>query len=355
MTGRGVDQILPHPSEPRIHEPFMDDARDYVVLAERVSGPIPRPVDFAYVWGDALDELERAAPDARIINLETSVTRSDRWEDKGINYRMHPDNVPCLSAARIDACALANNHVLDYGEEGLVETLDALSAAGVKRAGAGRDLAEARAPAVIEVPGEGRIVVFAFGTEDSGVSPGWGAAGDRPGVDLLPDLSDATAFEIGERVRRAKRSNDIVVASIHWGGNWGYEVPLEHVRFAHRLVDGGVDLVHGHSSHHPRPIEAHEGKLILYGCGDFLNDYEGIAGHEHFRGDLTLMYFASVVPSTGELQRLEMTPMRIRKLRARRAPLEDARWLQGTIERESAGFGSRVRLERDGRLTLRWS
>jgi poly-gamma-glutamate synthesis protein (capsule biosynthesis protein) len=224
----------------------------------------------------------------------------------------------------------------------------------VKSAGAGRDLAEARAPAVIDLGGAGRVLVFAFGTESSGVPPSWAATDEQPGVDLLRELSDTTALAIGERIQRAKRPNDIVVASIHWGGNWGYAVPGEHVRFAHRLVEAGVDIVHGHSSHHPRPIEVVNGKLVLYGCGDFLNDYEGISGHEAFRGDLTLMYFARVDPATGALQSLRMTPMQIRKLRVNRARPEDARWLMATLDRESWRFGARVVPGEGGGLSLRW-
>jgi poly-gamma-glutamate synthesis protein (capsule biosynthesis protein) len=352
MTGRGVDQVLPHPSEPQLHEPCIDDARAYVGLAEQANGPIPRPVDFAYVWGDALDELDRRAPDARIINLETSITRSDSWEAKGINYRMCPENVPCITAARIDVAALANNHVLDYGEEGLLETLDVLAKAGVKSAGAGRCLAEARAPAVVDLPGRGRVVAFAFGTETSGIPPSWAATDRRPGIDLVRHLSDSAADEIRGRVLHVKRDRDVVVASIHWGSNWGYDVPEEHVRFAHRLVEAGADVVLGHSSHHPRPLEVYRGKLVLYGCGDFTNDYEGIHGHNDFRDDLTIMYWASVDPATGELARLTMTPMQLRKLRANRASGEDARWLADVIERASRDFGSRVKLREDGSLTL---
>jgi len=127
MTGRGIDQILPHPNAPGLHEPSMTSAREYVRLAEATSGPIARPVDFTSIWGDALAELARRRPDVRIINLETAITKSDTWMPKGINYRMHPDNMPCLTAARIDCCVLANNHALDYGAPGLRETLDALA------------------------------------------------------------------------------------------------------------------------------------------------------------------------------------------------------------------------------------
>ncbi len=151
MTGRGIDQILPHPSNPRIFEPAAHSALAYVELAEEVSGPITRPVDFAYIWGDALAEFARITPDARIINLETAVTTSDDVWPKGINYRMHPKNIPCLSAAHIDCCVLANNHVLDWGYSGLAETLSSLAAAGIRTAGAGHDINQAQAPTIIDV------------------------------------------------------------------------------------------------------------------------------------------------------------------------------------------------------------
>src|SRR5512133_1189507 len=124
MTGRGIDQILPHSAPPQLFEPYVRDARKYVELAERQSGPIPRPVDFAYVWGDALAELQRRQPTVKLINLETSLTADGmHWPGKGIHYRMHPANVPLLTTAGIDVVALANNHVLDWGYAGLAQTL----------------------------------------------------------------------------------------------------------------------------------------------------------------------------------------------------------------------------------------
>ena len=99
-----------------------------------MNGPIRQPVSFAYIWGDALSELDSVSPDIRIINLETSITQSDDfWKGKGINYRMHPDNIPALTAAGIDICALANNHVLDWGYPGLQETLSSLKQAKMLR------------------------------------------------------------------------------------------------------------------------------------------------------------------------------------------------------------------------------
>jgi poly-gamma-glutamate synthesis protein (capsule biosynthesis protein) len=354
MTGRGLDQILPHPSDPVLYEPGVKSATRYVELAEEANGPIPKPVDFAYIWGDALAEWERVAPDARIINLETAVTYSSDWVDKGINYRMHPDNVACLTVAKIDCCALANNHVLDWGATGLVATLETLGKAHITTAGAGRNLREAEAPAVLESKGLGRILVFAYGLETSGIPWDWAAAEDRPGVNLLADLSDTTVDHIKAGIRAVQRPGDLVVASLHWGANWGYGVPRAQRAFAHKLIDAGVHVLHGHSSHHVKGIEVYKDQLILYGCGDFLNDYEGIGGWEYYRGDLSLMYFATFEPSTGRLVSLRMTPMQIKHFRENRASRKDAEWLKETLNGEGKKLGTRVELEKDNTLTLWW-
>jgi poly-gamma-glutamate synthesis protein (capsule biosynthesis protein) len=353
MTGRGVDQIMPRPSAPDLHEPFVEDAREYVRSAEDASGSVPRGADVSYIWGDALAEWERMAPAVRIVNLETSITRSDDYyRRKGIHYRMHPENISCVTAARFDVCALANNHVLDYGRAGLIETLQTLEHAGVVTAGAGRNLAEARRLAVHASAGGGRVIVGACAHDSSGVPDDWAALTDEAGVDLLPDLSDEIASAVAARVTKDKRSGDIAVVSIHWGDNWGYDIPRRHVEFAHRLVEGGVDIVHGHSSHHARPIETYRARLILYGCGDFIDDYEGISGYERYRGDLVLMFFPSLDPLTGRLVTLQVTPMQIQKLQLHRASAADARWLCDTLNRISDPFGGRFGLLSDGALTL---
>ena len=138
MLGRGVDQILPHPGDPALPEPYVRDARAYVELAEPANGPIPAAGRLRLAVGRRAGRTStEAAPDVRILNLETSVTRSDDFAPgKEIHYRMHPANLPALAAARPDVCVLANNHVLDFGRRGLDETLDALAARGA--AGGGR-------------------------------------------------------------------------------------------------------------------------------------------------------------------------------------------------------------------------
>jgi poly-gamma-glutamate capsule biosynthesis protein CapA/YwtB (metallophosphatase superfamily) len=353
MTGRGVDQILPHPGDPQLRESYVREATGYVALAEAASGPIPRPVGPAWPWGDALTVLGDLAPDIRLINLETSITRSgDFAPGKQVHYRMNPANIGCLTVARPDVCALANNHVLDFGRGGLAETVDTLAGAGLPVAGAGRDVATARRAVVAGPAARGRVSVVSCGTGSSGIPPGWAAGPTRPGVDLLPSLSRRVADQVTGRAQAAGEPGDLTVVSLHWGSNWGYEAGRDQVAFAHRLIDGGVGLVHGHSSHHPRPIEVYRGRLILYGCGDFIDDYEGIAGHREYRDDLRLMYFASLRRGTGELAELRMVPMQARKLRLSHASGPDRRWLATTLGRISRPFGAAVELAPDGLLVL---
>lgn len=355
MTGRAIDQVLPHPGSPWICERFTASALTYLQLAEEAHGPITTPIGFSGVWGEALAELAARSPDLRIVNLETSITTSEACTDKGISYRMNPANVPCLAAAGIDCCTLANNHVLDWGRAGLRETLKTLDDAGIRRAGAGRNDGEAWAPAVLQVPGKGRILVFAAGCETSGIPRDWDAGPGRPGVNLLPDLSAASLADIAGQVRAQRRPGDRVILSIHWGGNWGYDIPRAHSDFARGLIDeAGVDLVHGHSSHHAKGIEVYRNKLILYGCGDFLNDYEGIRGYEQYRDDLVVMYFPRLAPTSGALLSCEMVPLQIRKFRLNRASSRDVRWLRDVLDRECGKLGAGIELLPDDSLALRW-
>jgi poly-gamma-glutamate synthesis protein (capsule biosynthesis protein) len=355
MLARGIDQILAEPADPRLYERHMDDARDYIAIAEEVSGPIPRKTPPDYPWGDAIAVLDTARPDARIVNLETSITRRG-WpdRDKGIHYRVSPENATCLRAARIDVCALANNHVLDWGPDGLLDTLDTLDRFPIKRCGAGRDLEEALRPAVIELGERGRIAVFSVGCADAGVPPWWMAGEGQPGVYAAVDLGAETMRELRRAIEPWRRNHTLVVLSVHWGPNWGFAIEPSHRRFAHHMIDeAGVDLVHGHSSHHVKGIEVHHGRPILYGCGDLLTDYEGIRGQqEAYRGDLGLMYFVTF-DDHGILAKLDMVPTRMHRFRITEAGPKEARWLAETLARAGDSLGTSVAMTGQ-RLSLTW-
>ncbi len=390
MTGRGIDQILRRPSEPTIYEPVVRDARDYVALAERVHGPIDRGVDDSYVWGDAIDVWREYGCDLCVMNLETSITRSGRpWPDKGIHYRMHPANARVLrlpgeampgSESRESAICytLANNHVMDFGHAGLLETLDVLDEAGCGHSGAGRSAEEAAKPFRTELlhseprnpgndkppgGGPGTASVFGVGVGDSGIPAAWAAgmsAGSTmretegpqrrldsvdsgAGVHLIRRLNRKSIAREVDRIASLRRDNEPAVVSVHWGGNWGWDVPPAHRAFAHALIDGaGVSVVHGHSSHHVKCFEVYHGGLILYGAGDFITDYEGIPGHDAYRPDLSLMYFADIDRDSGALIALRMVPMRTVRFSLRVAGDSDLRWLASTLNRDGERFGTHV-------------
>jgi poly-gamma-glutamate capsule biosynthesis protein CapA/YwtB (metallophosphatase superfamily) len=341
MTGRGIDQALLNSVEPVLYEPYIKDAGAYLRLAENKNGPVDIPVSYDYIWGDALKVWDENAPDLKLINLETCITTSaEPWPGKGINYRMHPENVKVLTAAGIDHCSLANNHILDWGIQGLKETMQTLDNAGINFSGAGNNEFEAREPALLETD-NGRVLVYSYGSPDSGIPLTWTAENGMPGVNILPDFGEKEIRYIKHNIESQKKKGDIVIFSIHWGGNWGYKISAEYKKFARHLIDNaGVDVIFGHSSHHPLGIELYSEKLIIYGAGDFINDYEGISGHERYRSDLTLMYFPLIDIRNGQLKSLKMVPMKIKRFQLKRADKKDAIWLQKMLNMESSQNGT---------------
>ena len=284
MLGRAIDQIRPIHNPPAFGKP---DARHPEVMlhwAEQRGVSIPRDVAPGYFWGQLLPELQSAAIDFTLFNLETAVTTESTWADKTYNFRMHPAGLDVLQAAGVHCVSLANNHGLDFGVRGLVDTIDALRAQQIGHAGAGLDPVQASAPAVHPLPGGTRLLLFAFACLDSGCRPADQALPHRPGIQLLPELrhdsEPAAVQQALERVRQCidtyRCPGDFVVLSLHWGRNWPDQIPEAHRQFAWRCVDDlGVNLIHGHSAHVPLPGEVRQGSVILYGCGDVLNDYEG--------------------------------------------------------------------------------
>ena len=156
-------------------------------------------------------------------------------------------------------------------------------------------------------------------------------------------------------VQSAAGPDDIVVLSLHWGGNWGYDVSEAQQHFARSLVDeAGVHVLHGHSSHHPLGIEVHNGRLILYGCGDLITDYEGIRGHEEYRGEIGALYLATVDAASGDLRDLELVPTKMHRFQLTRPSATDVHWLAGVLNREGARSGTAVDKTDGGKLTLAW-
>lgn len=329
MTGRGIDQILPHPSEPQLYEGYVTDARQYVELSENLNGKIDYPVPMNYIWGDALPIWKQLQPNIKIANLETAITQSSSyWPEKSVHYRMNPKNSAILKTAGIDLCTIANNHILDWGYNGLKETIRVLNENKILYSGAGENIEQAMAPAIYPLTSQKRILVFSACTSSSGVPPNWGASSTHGGVYYLQHINTNLSVTIAKNIAKYRKTGDIVVMSLHWGSNWGYEIDYSFRLFTHSLIDvAKIDIVYCHSSHHPRPIELYKHKPILYGCGDFINDYEGITGYEDYRDDLTLMYFLEFDKINFLLKRMILIPLQIKNFSLHRANKKDCEWM----------------------------
>ncbi len=250
-------------------------------------------------WGDVLPLLYAA--DLRIINLECAITEHKQpWSrtPKVFHFRADPVATEGLKAARVDACSLANNHTLDFDEQGLLDTLTHLDAAGVRYAGAGRDAEEAARPALLE----GGVALVAFTDNE----PPFAAGPDRPGTNYLPVSLESEVLRRVEEVVGAAREAGArtIVFSNHWGPNMVQRPREIFRRFARAVVDRGVDLYYGHSAHLFQGVEIYHGKPILYDTGDFIDDY---AVDPTLRNDRSFLFRVSV--EDGGLQRLELYPV----------------------------------------------
>ncbi|HYK88182.1 MAG TPA: CapA family protein [Acidobacteriota bacterium] len=241
-----------------------------------------------YPWGNTLPILHSA--DWRFCNLECVISdRGTPWSayPKPFHFRSAAKNVAVLEVARINAISVANNHVLDYGYDALTEMLEILDRAGIVHCGAGLNDVQASQLATAEV--RGRKLGFLAFTDNE---PDWEAGPDRPGVFYVPtDLHDSRAANLLRIVRESSGIVDVLVVSAHWGSNWGYIPPREHVTFAHALIEAGADIIFGHSSHVFRGIEIYQGRPILYGAGNFVDDY---AVDKIERNDQSFIYMIEI-------------------------------------------------------------
>ena len=260
------------------------------------------------VWGDVLPHLAQA--NLRIANLECALTAHQQpWERtwKMFHFRADPQAVRVLQAAHIDACTLANNHILDYEEQGLLDTLQSLDTAGIRHAGAGTTAKEAAAPALLDVSGAfpGRVALLSYTDNE----PGFSADAEHSGTNYLGiSLDEATQARITADIAQARAQGaDLVVFSNHWGANFVERPSHEFRSFARRVIELGADIYHGHSAHICQGIEIYRGKPILYDTGNFIDDY---AVDPLLRNDRSCLF--KLMFEHGRLFRIELLPVTLR-------------------------------------------
>ncbi|MHB0871519.1 MAG: CapA family protein [Chloroflexota bacterium] len=296
------------------------------VLHER--GPL-------YPWGNSLPLLRGA--DLTLMNLECVIATTgrpwDRWP-KAFHFRADPIALEALLDAGTDFVSLANNHVLDYQEEAMLEMLRRLDAAGIAHAGAGRNQAEAARPALIESHGL-HVAVIAFTDNE----PDWSATEDRPGINYQPVTTVRQFFDrVREGIAEARRQGaDLVIASNHWGPNMRERPSPRFRNFARAVVDAGADLYLGHSAHLFQGVEVYQGKPIFYDAGDFVDDY---AVDPLLRNDRSALIRCTVGPSG--VERVQLLPVLIEDFQVNLATGSEFDAIAARLQALSAEFGTRV-------------
>jgi len=288
----------------------------------------------AYIWGELLPTLHDA--DLFLVNLECALTHERRrWFNKSYKrfyFRADPEAVEALRVGRVDFAALANNHIGDYGQTGLLETIAVLDRAGIAHAGAGENLSAAVAPARLTVF-DTRVAVVAFADHPER----WAAEPSSPGL-AFAHISATDKFDpVAEALHNARRDADFVILSMHWGPNFS-ERPGRHFReFAHKALECEADVVWGHSAHIVQGVEVREGKVILYDTGDFIDDY---AVEPNLRNDLSMLFVLRISPPF--IERLELIPVRIRRCQVNPAQGTAREWIVERVRALSAELGTKL-------------
>jgi len=307
------------------------------VMLGRLVNDYMRQVSPDYFWGDTLPLIMSA--DFSLINLECALTKSATpWTRTPKVFHFRADPAPAiavLKAARISAVDLANNHVLDYETDGLQETLRTLRDAGIPCCGAGLNIHEAAAPAVVDVAG---IRVAVIGATDN--LPEWLATTDTPGVNYV-EITPEGAARLAEAVRTARAAADLLILSLHWGPNMRQRPADAFIRFAHEMLDAGADIIHGHSAHIFQGLEIYRKKVIMFDTGDFIDDY---AVEPFLRNDQGFLF--ELAAGAGGVSNVVMHPTLIENFQANLARGKDRDEILDRMTALCAERGTRV--ERHG-------
>jgi poly-gamma-glutamate capsule biosynthesis protein CapA/YwtB (metallophosphatase superfamily) len=293
-------------------------------------------VPYEHPWGDMRNLVREA--DLFIINLETTLTESDKAVLKVFNYKADPDRVEVLKRAGVDIVNLANNHILDFDVEGMRETIQVLDQANILHVGAGDNENEARRHVVVEKDG---IKIGIIGYSDN--EPAWAAKEQNPGVNYVK-VGDTE--EILNDIEKLKPEVDLLIVTIHWGPNMRDKPSEEFINFAHELIDNGVDIIHGHSAHVFQGVEIYNNKLIMYDAGDFVDDY---AVDPVLRNDRSFLF--NVFVDKKGIKKLELIPVRIDFMQVNKAKMEDYKETVDRMKELSSQFGTEFK-EEDDKLTV---
>ncbi|HEY9665527.1 MAG TPA: CapA family protein [Coleofasciculaceae cyanobacterium] len=311
-----------------------------VMLGRGVNQEIPTRSPESF-WGNVLPILRQA--DAVIANLECAITRHTqecRRIPKIFHFRADPAAIDVLRTANIQYVSLANNHTLDFDEQGLLDTVHYLDAAGIRHAGAGQNKSQAVAPVIMEIAG---LKVGLIAITDN--EPPFAATSNRPGTYYMEIRSDPNTLAFIEESVEQLRSAGVklVVLSAHWGPNMVLSPPPWFRNFAHAVIDCGVDVFHGHSAHLFQGVELYNHGLILYDTGDFLDDY---AIDPILRNDWSFLFLVEI--DTKGLHRLRMVPVHLHYTKVELATGEEFGDICHRMRSLCAAFDTHTLLTQEG-------
>jgi poly-gamma-glutamate capsule biosynthesis protein CapA/YwtB (metallophosphatase superfamily) len=298
------------------------------VMIGRTVNDIISEKGYLYPWGNVLPLLKNT--DFNIINLEAALTNSHKKVFKTFNFKATPDRIRTLTGGYVSLVNIANNHILDFSEEGLAESIHTLAGAGIKYVGAGINAMEAQRPCILT---KNDINIGVLGFTDN--EPGWAATPSGSGINYI-DVSNHDDRERAKGcISELRKQADIAIVSIHWGPNMKAYPDKEFINFAHEMVDSGADIIHGHSAHNFQGIEVYNKKLILYDTGDFIDDY---MVDPELKNDHS--FFFRVEVNKEGIKKLELFPVLISDYQVNLAAKGDYQWCVERIQKLSTKFGT---------------
>lgn len=300
-----------------------------VMLGRGVSETISNK-GYAYPWGTVLPEFKNT--DINIINLEAALTNSTNKVFKTFNFKATPDRIKTLTQASTTVANLANNHVLDFSEEGLIETIETLNEAGIKHVGAGMNEAEAEKPVILTIK---NTTLGILGFTDN--ERRWKAGTSSSGINYIDISNTDDCNKALAAIGKLRKETDLMIVSIHWGPNMKESPESYFVDFAHAMIDQGADIIHGHSAHNFQGIQVYNDKLILYDTGDFIDDY---TVDPYLRNDHS--FFFKVEVSKQRIETVVLIPVLISKCQVNLATGEDSKWCIQRMQQLSAKFGTSI-------------
>jgi poly-gamma-glutamate synthesis protein (capsule biosynthesis protein) len=232
------------------------------------------------IWGNTKKHIKTS--DLFIFNLETTLTNSKTKAPKVFNYSLSPLYVKILKGLSLNMfCSIANNHILDFKNEGMIETKKILRNLKINHTGAGSNLKEAQQLVITKIKG----TVFGFLSAANHYEH-WRATETQGGIWFIDPTNFSHVKNAFEIVRKSKKKCDFLIFSCHMQSNYVNIIDDSIKKFYRQLIENGVDVVHGHSPHHVLQIEEYNNKVICYSLGDFVDDY---AINSTYRNDLGVL------------------------------------------------------------------